>query len=158
MENRSNQALIALRRILRVTELNSRELARKSELTASRLLVLQHLAENGPSLPSTIARSIDLKQATMTVLLNKLQSAGLVTRRRDTEDRRRVWIEMTDAGQAVLENCPDSLQNRFENGFDDLQEWEQSMIIATLERVASILDADEIDAAPVLDVGDLDRV
>ena len=158
MENRSNQALIALRRILRVTELNSRELARKSDLTASRLLVLQHLAENGASLPSTIARSIDLKQATMTVLLNKLQSAGLVTRRRDTEDRRRVWVALTESGKDVLEKCPDSLQNRFESGFDNLQDWEQSMIVTTLERVASMLDADEIDAAPVLDVGDLDRI
>ncbi len=158
MENRSSQALIALRRILRVTELNSRELARKSELTASRLLVLQHLAENGASLPSVIARSIDLKQATMTVLLKKLDADGLVTRERDTEDRRRVWVALTDVGKAVLEKCPDSLQNRFESGFGNLQDWEQAMIIATLERVASILDADEIDAAPVLDVGDLDRV
>ena len=158
MENRSSQALIALRRILRVTELNARELARKSELTASRLLVLQHLAENGASLPSVIARSIDLKQATMTVLLNRLDGDGLVTRQRDTKDRRRVWVELTDAGKAVLEKCPDLLQNRFESGFEDLQEWEQSMIITTLERVASILDADEIDAAPVLDVGDLARM
>ena len=31
------------------------------------------------------------------------------------------------------------------------------MIITTLERVAALLDADEVEAAPVLDVGDLDR-
>ena len=158
MDNRSNQALIALRRILRVTELNSRELARKSELTASQLLVLRHLGENGAALPSAIARSIDLKQATVTVLVNKLEDAGLVTRRRDTEDRRRVWVELTDAGHVAREKSPDLLQSRFEKGFEDLEEWEQAMIIATLERVASLLDAKEIEAAPVLDVGDLDRI
>ena len=158
MDNRSNTALVALRRILRVTELNSRELARKSELTASQLLVLQHLGENGASLPSTIARSIDLKQATVTVLVNKLEAAGLVTKRRDTEDRRRVWVELTDAGRAAREDSPDLLQSRFERGFEGLEEWEQAMIVATLERVASLLDAEEIDAAPILDVGDLDRI
>jgi len=158
MSNRSNTALIALRRILRVTELSSRKLASQSELTASQLLVLQHVAQRGKALPSAIARDIDLKQATVTVLVNKLEQAALVTRRRDTRDRRRVWIELTDEGRTVLARSPDLLQSRFERGFEGLQEWEQAMIIATLERVASLLDADEIDASPVLDVGDLDRI
>ena len=158
MDNRSNQALVVLRRILRVTELNSRELARKSELTASQLLLIQYLEENGAALPSAIARTIDLKQATVTVLVNKLEDAGLVTRRRDIEDRRRVWVELTDAGRAAWEKSPDLLQNRFERGFEGLEEWEQAMIVAALERVASLLNAEEIEAAPVLDVGDLDRI
>lgn len=158
MDNRSNEALVALRRILRVTELNARDLARKSELTASQLLVLRYLGQNSASLPSAIARSIDLKQATVTVLVNKLEDAGLVTRRRDTEDRRRVWVELTDAGQAAQEKSPDLLQSRFERGFEGLEGWEQAMIVATLERVASLLDAEEIEAAPVLDLGDLDRM
>jgi len=32
------------------------------------------------------------------------------------------------------------------------------MVVAALERVASLLDAENIEAAPVLDVGDLDRL
>lgn len=158
MANRSNKALIALRRILRVTELNARDLARKSDLTTSQLLVLGYLEEHGASLPSAIAKSIDLKQATVTVLVNKLEDAGLVTRRRDTKDRRRVWVEMTDAGHAARQQSPDLLQSRFEQEFDNLEEWEQAMIIATLERVASLLDAEQVEAAPVLDVGELDRI
>ena len=158
MDSRSNIALVALRRILRVTELNSRNLAHQSELTASQLLVMQHVAQAGKALPSTIARAVDLKQATVTVLVNKLEQAGLATRRRDTEDRRRVWVELTDEGSLVLERSPDLLQNRFERAFGSLEDWEQSMIISALERVAAILDAQELEAAPVLDVGDLDRI
>lgn len=158
MDSRSNTALVALRRILRVTELNSRKLARQSELTASQLLVMQHVAQAGKALPSAIAKAVDLKQATVTVLVNKLEQLGLVTRTRDTEDRRRVWVELTDAGRAALDRSPDLLQNRFERGFESLEEWEQAMIVTTLERVASLLDAEDIEAAPVLDVGDLDRI
>jgi MarR family transcriptional regulator, organic hydroperoxide resistance regulator len=158
MHNRSNTALVLLRRILRVTELNSRELARQSELTPSQLLLMRLLNEKGSALPSTIAKSIDLKQATVTVLVNKLEDAGLVTRRRDTEDRRRVWVALTDSGRTACRQSPDLLQNRFKHGFDGLDEWEQAMVIAALERVASLLDAEKIDAAPVLDVGDLDRI
>ncbi|MDX1499066.1 MAG: MarR family winged helix-turn-helix transcriptional regulator [Woeseiaceae bacterium] len=158
MHERSNTALVALRRILRVTELNSRRLASQSELTASQLLVLQHTAREGKALPSEIARTIDLKQATVTVLVNKLEEAGLVSRRRDTEDRRRVWIEPTDEGAALLEQSPDLLQDRFKRNFEALDEWEQAMIVAVLEKVATLLDAAQIDASPVLDVGDLDRI
>lgn len=158
MDNRANTALVALRRILRVTELNSRNLARESDLTTSQLLVLQHIGENGAALPSEIARAIDLKQATVTVLVQKLEQAGLVSRRRDTEDRRRVWVALTDAGQHAMADSPDLLQTRFEQGFAGLPDWEQAMIVSTLEKVASLLDAEQIDAAPVLDVGDLDRL
>jgi DNA-binding MarR family transcriptional regulator len=157
MQSRSNKALIALRRILRVTELNSRNLARQSDLTTSQLLLIKHVAQNGQALPSAIARAIELKQATITALINKLEEDGLVTRSRDTRDRRRVWVRLTDAGQDVLGKSPDLLQNHFERGFERLDEWEQSMIIAALERIASLLDAEKVDAAPVLDVGDLDR-
>lgn len=143
---------------MRVTELNSRNLARQSDLTASQLLVLQQVAEGGSALPSVIAKTIGLKQATVTVLVNKLEKAELVTRRRDTEDRRRVWIEITESGRAVLEESPDLLQDGFERGFNALEDWEQSMIITALERVANLLQAEEIEAAPVLDVGDLDRL
>ncbi len=158
MTDRSNTALVALRRILRVTELNSRKLAQESELTTSQLLVLQHVSQQGRALPSEVAKAVALKQATVTVVVNKLEHAGLVTRSRDTHDRRRVWIELTDAGAAALESSPDLLQHRFVQGFENLEDWEQSMIIAALERVSALLDAGQVDAAPVLDVGDLDRL
>lgn len=158
MEHRAQTALVALRRILRVTEFNVRKLAEQSDLTTSQLLVMQNLARASKALPSAIARAIDVKQATVTALVNKLEDEGLVSRRRDTEDRRRVWIELTDAGQSTLKKSPDLLQSRFEHGFEQLQEWEQAMIITTLERVAALLDAEDIDAAPILDFGDLDRI
>ena len=158
MDNRSNTALIALRRILKVTELNSRKLAQQSELTTSQFLLLQYVAQQGQALPSSIAKAIELKQATITVLLNQLESAGLITRSRDTEDRRRVWVRLTEAARAILERSPDLLQSRFERAFEQLEDWEKTMLISTLERIASMLNADDVEAAPVLDVGDLDRI
>lgn len=158
MDNRSTEALVALRRILKVTELNARKLAQQSELTTSQILLLQYVAQQEQALPSAIARAIELKQATITVLLNQLEASGLVTRSRDTEDRRRIWVRLTDAGHKVLEHSPDLLQSRFQKGFDRLESWEQSMIITALERIAALLDARDVEAAPILDVGDLDRL
>ena len=67
-------------------------------------------------------------------------------------------MELTSAGREVLDRSPDLLQNRFERSFERLADWEQAMIVATLERIASMLDAEDIDASPILDVGDLDRI
>jgi DNA-binding MarR family transcriptional regulator len=158
MTDRSDVALVALRRILRATELNSRDLANKTGLTTSQFIILQIIGREGSAMPSSVARSARLTPATVTVIVAKLESAGLVTRRRGTEDRRRNWVEITPAGRRILEKFPDLLQDRFQAGFRALDEWEQAMIIAALERVSRLLDAGAIDASPLLDVGDVDRL
>lgn len=158
MEDRSETALVALRRILRATELNSRLLANRTGLTTSQFIILQLVARDGKVLPSMLARSARLTQATVTSLVDKLERGRLVTRRRDTEDRRRIWIEPTAAGRQAVADSPDLLHDRFRARFRELQDWEQAMIITSLERVSTLLDAGAIDASPVLDIGDLDRL
>jgi DNA-binding MarR family transcriptional regulator len=158
MQDRSDAALIALRRILRATELNSRLLASRTGLTSSQFIILQIVARHGKVLPSTVAKSAGLTQATVTSLVDKLERNGHVKRRRDTDDRRRIWIEITAVGQKALAASPDFLQDRFQAAFRQLEAWEQAMIIAALERVSAMLDAATLDASPVLDIGDLDRL
>jgi len=38
-----------------------------------------------------------------------------------------------------------------------LPDWQQSLIVSALEQVSGLLDADDLDAAPALDVGELDE-
>ena len=157
MAAKSEAALISLRRILRATEMNSRVLAREWGFTPSQLIVLQIIGKTDNAVPSAIAREASLTQATVTSLIDKLELRHLVERRRDTEDRRRVLVSLTDKGKSALSSAPDLLQERFEARFKKLPEWEQSYLIAALERVAAILDAEDIDASPVLDVGAIDQ-
>lgn len=157
LHGRSDSALVALRRILRATELNARLLASQTGLTPSQLIVLQIIAFDGKALPSTVAKAARLTQATVTSLVDKLVEAALVVRQRDTEDRRRIWIHATEKGRKLLAESPDLLQDRFRVSFQELDDWEQAMIIAALERVSTLLDASTIDASPVLDTGDINR-
>jgi DNA-binding MarR family transcriptional regulator len=155
MQDRLDSALIALRQILRATEISSRALAKESGLTPSQLILLHVLSQRKSVMPSALAKEVSLSQATVTSLIDKLATRGLVERRRDTEDKRRVFVELSESGRATLNNAPDILQQRFEGRFAKLEDWEQSFLVAALERVASILDAEDIDAAPVLDVGSI---
>lgn len=153
MDDQAEIALVALRRILKATEANVKALASQSGLTASQLLVLQVLKSRGETLTGELARAVDLKQATISILLDKLQEMGLIERRRGESDRRRVWVRITDEGNGVLHGAPDLLQETFRTRFRHLADWEQASLVAALLRVVSLLDAERIDASPVLDVG-----
>lgn len=157
MPNRSEAALIALRQILRATDINARALAKEAGLTPSQLIILQIVGRVDNALPSQIARDAKLTQATVTSLIDKLERRGMVQRRRDTEDRRRVFIDLTDEGRAALSGNTDLLQDRFTAQFATLEDWEQSYLIAALERTAALLGAAEIDASPVLYYGAIDK-
>ena len=44
-------------------------------------------------------------------------------------------------------------QRIFARQFSDLPDWEQAMVLSVLERVGDMLNAGDIDASPLLDVG-----
>ena len=157
MSVRSEDALIALRQIQRKTEQASKKLAAQASLTPSQLLVMQILAERGEISAGEVSKLTQLKHATITSLVDKLVARGLATRRRCEEDRRRVWLTLLPDGQNVITSAPDLLQDTFQTRFEALPDWHQAMLVASLERVAALLDAEDLEAAPILDVGALDE-
>lgn len=157
MTNRSEYALIALRQIQRKTELASKRLAQMAGLTPSQLVVLQILEERGETSAGELSKLTQLKHATITSLVDKLVAREFLTRRRVETDKRKVWLSLTDVGRAGLASAPNLLQEVFEQRFDALPSWHQAMLVSALERVSALLDAEDLDAAPVLDVGALDE-
>lgn len=157
MENRTQTSLIALRRILRATELSARTLARATGLTTPQLIVLEIVAAAGRLTPKEIAGRAGVGQATVSALVEKLEARRLVTRTRAELDRRAVWVAPTNEGLEMLKAAPDPLQRTFSKQFEELPDWEQGMIVAALEKVGAMLNAGAIDASPLLDVGAVDR-
>jgi DNA-binding MarR family transcriptional regulator len=146
-----DQVLIALRQIIRAIDLHSKKLERESGLTGPQLLVMQIIYEEGPLTSGVLARSVSLSQATVTTILDRLEKKGYLTRERDTEDKRKVWVQLSDNGKQALQNAPTLLQESFVSSFAQLKDWEQSLILSSLQRIASMMQASELEAAPVLD-------
>ena len=155
--NSLEQVLISLRRVIRATDLHSKHLAKTTGLTAPQLLLLQTIRDKGNVTIGELANHISLSQATVTTILDRLEKRELVYRKRSTTDKRKVHAYLTDEAVEVLKEAPVPLQEQFAQQFNDLQIWEQTMIISSLQRVAQMMDAQHIDASPVLDVGILDR-
>jgi DNA-binding MarR family transcriptional regulator len=151
------QVLRSLRRVIRATDLHSKHLAKTSGLTAPQILLLQAIRKLEGAAIVQLANEVSLSQATVTTILDRLEKKGYTERVRSTVDKRKVHVHLTEHGIEKLRDAPTPLQEHFSRQFNDLQEWEQTMIIAALQRVAYMMDAEHIDASPVLDVGILDR-
>jgi DNA-binding MarR family transcriptional regulator len=65
-------------------------------------------------------------------------------------------VILTVTGRSALDEAPDALQQRYVREFVRLEDWEQAQLVASLERVAAMMDAHLIDASPVLTVGAID--
>ena len=156
--NSIEEVLVALRRVIRATDLHSKHLAKTTGLTTPQILLLQTIRDKGEVTIGEIANEISLSQATVTSILDRLEKRGLAYRKRSKEDKRKVHAYLTEQAIDTLKEAPIPIQEHFTRQFNSLQEWEQTMMITSLQRVASMMNAQNIDAAPVLDVGALDRL
>jgi DNA-binding MarR family transcriptional regulator len=147
-----DQVIVALRRVIRAVDLHSRALVESHGLTGPQALTLKGL-QGGSLSAGELASRINLSQGTVTDILNRLEKRGLIIRVRDTQDRRRVRVQLTADGLSILEQSPPLLQERFAHRFNNLQDWEQTQLLASLQRIAAMMDAEDIDAAPVLSSG-----
>jgi DNA-binding MarR family transcriptional regulator len=144
------QVIAALRKITRAIDLHSRRLLKQCGLTSPQLAALQAVERLQPITVGALAQEIHLGQATLTGILRRLEDRGLVTRNRGDRDRRSVLVTLSSAGREILQKSPSPLQERFHRELSKLQEWEQTQILATLQRIASMMDAGDIEAAPLL--------
>jgi len=155
--DKSQDALVLLRQIIRATDMQDKEISRCSGLTLPQLMIMQTLRLSAPISTGELAKEISLTQATVTSILDRLEKKELISRERGKEDKRKVWINLTVAGGELMKGAPTTQQDLFTRRFDDMQTWEQSMVVSALERIAFMLDAQHLDAAPMLDIGQLDR-
>ncbi|MGD2113183.1 MAG: MarR family transcriptional regulator, partial [Gammaproteobacteria bacterium] len=104
-EDIGDQVIVAIRRVIRAVDLHSRTLVESHGLTGPQALILKVL-QDGSLAAGELAARISLSQGTVTDILNRLESRGLVQRLRDTRDRRRVLVRTTPAGHALLQQSP----------------------------------------------------
>ncbi len=138
--------LVALRRIMRAFELRSRNLMLDFGLTGPQLAALQAAAQNETVTAGGIAREIHVGQPTVTGILDRLERRGLVERARGQQDRRKLDVRVTEEGRRVLQRAPSLFQDQFCHQLRQLAEWERTQILATLQRIAAMMESPELPA------------
>ena len=153
LDSIEDNIVVALRRIIRAIDIQSRRMVDSCGLTGPQVVVLRGAARLGAPSVSTLARSVSLSQPTVSGIVERLEKRGLLKRERSEQDRRSVVVTLTSEGNQILVSVPPLLQDRFRRELDHLEEWEQTQILATLQRLAGMMDAESIDAAPMLETG-----
>src|SRR5450755_1835621 len=73
-----------------------------SGLRPNEVLALVHLRERGPSAQQTLVELMCVDATNLVAVLNSLEDAGLIERRRDRSDRRRAIIALAAPGEQLL--------------------------------------------------------
>jgi DNA-binding MarR family transcriptional regulator len=91
-------------------------------LTIGRFHVLRVIIESQPVSMGEIHEELHMANSTVTVIVDYLHEAGLVKRKRDTEDRRVVLLEITDEGRKIMESLLKKRQNFMQKALVDMQD------------------------------------
>ncbi|MBW1794098.1 MAG: MarR family transcriptional regulator [Deltaproteobacteria bacterium] len=133
-----------IRRLMQAGELYTKELNKKYLVTAAQLNCLLALYENGPLPASQIAKLIMVKSSTVTGIVDRLELKGLVTRVRNSPDRRVINIELTEAGRKLAENAPPPIQQRIVDGLKRLPRNDVEQIVQGLNMLTHMLEVQDL--------------
>lgn len=148
--DKSEEVLVVLRKIIRAISLQSKQIQQTFGITTPQLFVLRALKEFGSITVGGISKEVNLSQATVTAIIDRLEKKNYVKRERSSSDRRKVYVNLTDLGIATINNAPSPLQEQFTESFSNLKEWEQTLILSSLQRVADMMGALKLHASPLL--------
>ncbi len=104
-------------------------------LTVPQGMVLHTLAAAGGRLSAReLGRECDMLASTATGVVDRLELHGLVERERDNDDRRVVWIKLTEQGAELQTRLP-AFQHRVGQAFTVLSARELEQLLAAVQRV-----------------------
>lgn len=149
------QLLVSLRRVIRAIDIHSKQLSKFAGLTGPQLMVMHKISQLDGPMAKQVAEEINLSPATVTNIIDRLESRDLVIRVRSQTDKRKVHLYLSEHGKQVHKEAPRALQEHFIKRYQALEEWEQSQLLSAVERIAYMMDAEDLDAAPVLVVGNI---
>ena len=142
------RAMDSLRRIVHALRVATRGAERSFGISAAQLFVLRQLATVSGQSMSDVAARTRTTQSSVSEVVGRLVSRGLVDRRTASTDRRRAELTLTPAGAAVLARAPETVQERLLAGFGHLGQPEQSALAELLEAWLAASGLEEV--RPVL--------
>ncbi|GAD30094.1 MarR family winged helix-turn-helix transcriptional regulator [Photobacterium leiognathi] len=154
--DKHEEVLIALRQIIRAIDLHSRKLNKNAGLTGPQLVLMRAIKASGEEVTiRQLSNNTNMSQATATTILDRLEKRGLVVRKRSQLDKRKVHTHLTEEGNALLDKAPLPLQDSFISQYQELEDWEQSLLLSSVQRISTMMNAEHLDVAPLLEVGSI---
>ena len=105
------------------------------DLSLTQFGVLEVLFSKGPLLVGEVASRVLLTSGSITYVVDKLVECGLVVRRPCTEDRRALYVELTNKGRELIAGIFPQHAEAVRQAMDGLTPEEQQIASALLKRL-----------------------
>ena len=143
--DQTRQIIFSIRRLIQASELYSKELNKKYQISAAQLNCILTLNEYGPLPPSKIAKHMMVKSSTVTGVVDRLELKGLAERIRNSPDRRMINIQLTEAGKKLAENAPPPIQQKIIDGLKQTEDAKKKQIVNSLNMLTDMLDVQDLE-------------
>jgi DNA-binding MarR family transcriptional regulator len=134
--------------VSRVLERRMEELFSAFDLNRAEFDVLVTLLRSGPPhrlAPTALSRTLLLSTSAMTNRIDRLETAGLVAREADPDDRRGIRVGLTDDGRELVERALRAHVANERRLIAALSEREQKAVGRLLRKLAHDLDPSDAD-------------
>jgi DNA-binding MarR family transcriptional regulator len=120
--------------------LRGREQGTQNDLTHSQLRALVVLGTADEVMAGNLAKSAGLNPASVTAMLDQLESNGIVERRRAGHDRRVCMVALTDKGRRIVDEKRSRWEALWEERLGDLSEAELVAALRVFRTISQLLD------------------
>ena len=107
------------------------------DITNNDMHVIEAIGTGAPKNMSSIARELSVTVGTLTIAMNSLVKKGYVVRERGQEDRRVVYISLSDRGRKAFEHHAQFHREMIVGVTGDLSEEEMQVLVKALSRLDS---------------------
>lgn len=154
----AQEILRSIRQLVRGISIHSKQMQRQSGMTVPQIVCLRAIFDLESAHDAVtvihVSQVVHLSPATVSRIVDRLVAMNLVIRERSSVDRRKVALSLTPAGLERVQTSPSPLQETFVRGLTTLRHDERVALLASLRRVVELMNASDLDAAPLLAPGD----
>lgn len=90
--------------------------------------------------PTTLGKCMDMEKGSITTLIDSMENIGLVYREDDPNDKRKIWIQLTEEGNKYYIKQEEKFIAQIEQLFSSLSEEEIKKFGSSLKTIVTILD------------------
>lgn len=152
----TTEILIKIRKIVRSINLESKRIQKEYGVSIPQILCLNYLHEspNYQAGQGDIKKFMNLNSSTVSGIINRLESKGLVARLPKTGDKRVVTIALTSNGDKLLSKIPALLHEQLSEKLARLDESTLEGIQVSLQLLVELLEIDALEASPLITIED----
>jgi MarR family transcriptional regulator, organic hydroperoxide resistance regulator len=133
-----------IRRVFQILNKQSQRIKHKTSLTGPQLWAIGVIHEHGPINISSIAKRMHLHPTTILRIIDRLESRGLISRNRSKDDRRVIWVELTQDGKSLIQWVPEVTQGLLGGKLEQIKLDNLAEIDAGLTQLVKIFDVEDM--------------